>query len=123
MHVDLLAQFAFKNYVLDIKLRGKLVANVNYNKKGVKSGHVGHMMRFLVAVITMSHKMSIAMLNKTIRASLNHVDPLTNDRTNRNKTSTTLQSTFLMQSLGAPDLILFSSLSLDFCMTNAVFLR
>jgi hypothetical protein len=42
LHVNLLTQLTIDNFVLNIKLRHRLVANRGHNKKSANSGHMGH---------------------------------------------------------------------------------
>jgi hypothetical protein len=63
-------------------------ANKTHSKKGPKNGHMGHMSECIIISTTMhdsmettSHETNFVTLKRTIRASLNHIDPLINDKT------------------------------------------
>jgi hypothetical protein len=96
LHVNLLMQLAIEKYVLNIKLRHKPVANRGHGKKSVHDGHMSHRCKSLIIITTLlllettSHKTRFVALKRSIRASLNLVDPLacdgTNTRRRRDKT-------------------------------------
>jgi hypothetical protein len=87
-HVNVLTQLTIKKNILYIKLRDRLLSNRSHNKKSVNSGHMSNMSKspiiitILLLLKTTSNKMSRIVLKRTIRASLNLIDPLTSDRTN-----------------------------------------
>jgi hypothetical protein len=87
-HVNILTQLTIKKDILHIKLRDRPLPNRSHNKKSVNSGHMNNMSKSLIIIMillllkTTSSKTSLIVLNRTIRASLNLIDPLTSDRTN-----------------------------------------
>ncbi|MCH1922571.1 hypothetical protein L9G15_24480, partial [Shewanella sp. A3A] len=76
-----------KKGILNITLRHGPVANRGHNEKCANSGHMGHGSKSLIVITTMlllkatSYKTSFITLKRTIRASLNLIDPLTSDGT------------------------------------------
>jgi hypothetical protein len=88
LHVNLLTQLTIEKCVLNIKLRQRPVANRGHSKKSAHSGHMGHWGKGLIIVTALllleatSHKTRFVALKRSIRASLNLVDPLACDRTN-----------------------------------------
>jgi hypothetical protein len=88
MHVNALTQLNIKKYILHIKLRDGPLPNRSHNKKSANSGHMSNMSKILIIIMTLlllkttSNKTSLIALKRTIRASLNLIDPLTSDRTN-----------------------------------------
>jgi hypothetical protein len=84
-HVNILMQLTIKKDVLHIKLRDGPLSNRNYDKKSVNNGHmINRNKSFIIISIvlllkTISNKMSLIALKRTIRASLNLLDPLTSD--------------------------------------------
>ena len=64
------------------------MANRGHSEKCADSGHMGHGSKSLIIITTMlllkatSHKTSFITLKRTIRASLNLIDPLTSDGAN-----------------------------------------
>jgi hypothetical protein len=87
-HVNIITQLTIKKDILHIKLRDGPLPNRSHNKKGVNSGHMSNMSKSLIIITsllllkTTSNKTSLIALKRTIRASLNLIDPLTSDRTN-----------------------------------------
>jgi hypothetical protein len=87
-HVNILTQLTIKKYILHIKLRDEPLLNRSNGKKSANSGHMSNMSKSLIIITTllllktMSNKTSIIALKRTIRASLNIIDPLTSDRMN-----------------------------------------
>jgi hypothetical protein len=104
-HVNILTQLIIKKGILHIKLRNGPLLNRSHDKKNVNSGHMcnrnrshdkksvnsGHMsnksksliiITTLLLLKTMSNKMSLIALKRTIKASLNLIDPLTSDGMN-----------------------------------------
>jgi hypothetical protein len=87
-HVNILTQFTIKKDILHIKLRDGPLPNRRHNKKSVNSGHMSNRSKSLIIIMTLlllkttSNKTSFIALKRTIRASLNLIDPLTSDRTN-----------------------------------------
>ncbi|KAK1609953.1 hypothetical protein QYE76_033626 [Lolium multiflorum] len=88
LHVNLLTQLAIKKSVLNIKLGHRPASNRSNIKKGTHSGHMSHRGKSLIIVTAVlllkatSHKTRFIALKRSIRASLNFIDPLTRDRTN-----------------------------------------
>jgi hypothetical protein len=89
LHVNLLAQLAIKKIILHIKLRDRSVTNRSNIKESANSGHVSHWSKGLIIVATLlllktaRHKTSFVVFKTTIGASLDHVDPLSQDWTNK----------------------------------------
>ena len=85
---NVLTQLAIKKSVLNIKLRDRPLTNRSHSKKSADSGHVGHRSECLIIIAsllllkTTGHKARFVALKRTIRASLNLVDPLAGDGTN-----------------------------------------
>jgi hypothetical protein len=81
-------QLTIEKCVQNIKLRHRLVANRGHSKKSAHSGHMGHWGKGLIIVMALllleatSHKTRFVALKRSIRASLNLVDPLTCDGMN-----------------------------------------
>jgi hypothetical protein len=88
MHVNILMQLTIKQDILGIKLRDGPLPNRSHDKKSVNSGHMSNKSKSLIIIMTVlllkatSNKTSPIALKKTIRASLNVIDPLTSDQTN-----------------------------------------
>jgi hypothetical protein len=88
MHVNILTKLTIKKDILHIKLRDELLPNRSHNKKSVNSGHMSNTSKSLIIIMillllkTMSNETSLIALKRTIRASLNLVDPLISDRMN-----------------------------------------
>jgi hypothetical protein len=88
MHVNILMQLTIKQDILGIKLRDGPLSNRSHDKKSVNSGHMSNKSKSLIIIMIVlllkatSNKTSPIALKKTIRASLNVIDPLTSDRTN-----------------------------------------
>jgi hypothetical protein len=88
LHINLLTQLTIEKGVLNIKLRHRPVANRGDCKKSAHSGHMSHRSKSLIIVTALlllkatSHKTRFIALERSIRASLNFVDPLAHDGTN-----------------------------------------
>jgi hypothetical protein len=88
LHENLLTQLTIEKCVLNIKLRHRPVANRGHSKKSAHGGHMSHRCKSLIIIMTLlllettSHKMRFVVLKRSIRASLNLVDPLACDGTN-----------------------------------------
>jgi hypothetical protein len=86
-HVNILTQLTIKKDILYIKLRDGPLSNRSHNKKSKNSSHMSNMSKSLIIILillllkTMGNKMSLITLRRTIRASLNLIDPLTSDWT------------------------------------------
>jgi hypothetical protein len=87
-HVTILTQLTIKKDILHIKLRDEPLPNISHNKKSVNSGHMSNRSKSLIIIMTLlllkitSNETSLITLKRTIRASLNLIDPLTSDQTN-----------------------------------------
>jgi hypothetical protein len=87
-HVNILMQLTITKGILHIKLRDGPLPNRSHGKKSVNSGHMSNMSKSLIIITTllllktMSNETSLIALTRTIRASLNLIDPLTSDQTN-----------------------------------------
>jgi hypothetical protein len=80
------------------------VANRSDSKKSTNSGHVSHGSKGLIIVTAMlllkaaSDKASLVALKRTIGASLDLVDPLAGDGTNRGRRSDNIPSASTLKS-------------------------
>jgi hypothetical protein len=87
-YVNILTQLTIKKYIFHIKLRDGPLPNRSHDKKSANSGHMSNMSKSLIIITIllllkpMSNKMSLIMLKRTVRASLNLIDPLISDRLN-----------------------------------------
>jgi hypothetical protein len=87
-HVNILTQLTIKKDILHIKLRDGPLLNRSHIKNSANSGHMSNRSKSLIIITTLlllktiSNKTSVIALKRTIRASLNLIDPLTSDRTN-----------------------------------------
>jgi hypothetical protein len=87
-HVNILIQITIKKGILYIKLREGPLPKRSHGKKSVNSGHMRNRSRSLIIITTllllkiMSNKTSLIALKRTVKASLNLIDPLTSDRPN-----------------------------------------
>jgi hypothetical protein len=88
VHVNILTQLTIKKDILHIKLRDGPLPNRSHSKKSANHGHVSNKSKSLIIIMTLlllkttSNEMSLIALKRTIRASLNLIDPLISDRTN-----------------------------------------
>jgi hypothetical protein len=88
MHVNILTQLTIKKDILHIKLRDGPLLNRSHDKKSVNSGHMSNRSKSLIIIMillllkTTSNKTSLITLKRTVRASLNLIDPLISDRMN-----------------------------------------
>jgi hypothetical protein len=86
MHVNILTQLIIKKDILHIKLRDGPLLNRSHDKKSVNSDHMSNRSIIIITTLlllkTMSNKTILIALKRTIRASLNLIDPLTSDQTN-----------------------------------------
>jgi hypothetical protein len=104
LHVYLLSQLTVKKSILHIKLTDRPVTNRSNGKKSTNSGHVSHWSKGLVIVTAMlllkaaSDKSSLVALKRTIGASLDLVDPLAGDGTNRGRRSDNIPSASTLKS-------------------------
>jgi hypothetical protein len=86
-HVNLLMQLTIKKDILDINLRDGPLPNRSHDKS-VNSGHMSNMSKGLIIITTVlllkttGNKMSLIVLKRIVRASLNLIDPLTSDQMN-----------------------------------------
>jgi hypothetical protein len=86
--VNILTQLTIKKGILHIKLRDGPLPNRSHDKKSVNSDHMTNRSKSLIIIKallllkTTTNKTSLVALKRTIRASLNLVDPLTSDQTN-----------------------------------------
>jgi hypothetical protein len=84
-HVNILTQLTIKKVILYIKLRD---GPLRHDKKSVNSGHMSNWRKSLIIITTLlllkitGNKTSLIALNRTVRASLNLIYPLTSDWTN-----------------------------------------
>jgi hypothetical protein len=86
-HVNILKQLTIKKDILHIKLRDGPLPNRSHSKKSANSGHMSNKSKSLIIITTLlllkttSNEASLITLKRTIRASLNLIDPLTSDQT------------------------------------------
>jgi hypothetical protein len=83
-HVNILTQLTIKKGILHIKLRDGPLPNRSHDKKSMSSGHMSNRSKSLIMILlkTTTNKTSLIVLKRTIKASLNFIDPLTSDWTN-----------------------------------------
>jgi hypothetical protein len=87
-HVNILTQFTIKKDILHIKQRDGPLQNRSHSKKSANSDHMSNMSKNLIIITTLlllkttSNETRLIAFKRTIRASLNLIDPLTSDRTN-----------------------------------------
>jgi hypothetical protein len=88
-HVDIITQLTIKKCILHIKLRNGPLLNRSHDKKSANSGHMSNGGKSLTIISTVlllkttSNKRSLIVLKRTIRVSLNLIDSLTSDQTNK----------------------------------------
>jgi hypothetical protein len=88
MYVNILTQLTIKKDILHIKLRDGPLLNKRHGKKSVNSGHMSNRSKSLIIIMillllkNMSNKTNLIALKRTIRATINLIDPLTSDRMN-----------------------------------------
>jgi hypothetical protein len=86
MHVNILTQLTIKKGILYIKLRDKLLLNRSQGKKRANSGHMSNGSKNIIIITTLlllkttCNKTRLIALKRTIRVSINLIDPLTSDR-------------------------------------------
>jgi hypothetical protein len=84
-HVNILTQLTIKKVILHIKLRDGPLSNRSHSKKSMNSGHMSNRSKSLIIITTFlllkttSNKTCLIAIKKTIRVSLNLIDPLTSD--------------------------------------------
>jgi hypothetical protein len=87
LHINLLTHLTIEKGVLNIKLRHRPVANKGDSKKSTHSGHMSHRSKSLIIVTALlllkatSHKTRFIVLKRSIKASLNFIDPDTSSPT------------------------------------------
>jgi hypothetical protein len=78
-------QLTIKKDILHIKLRDGSLSNRSHGKKSVYSGHMSNGSKSLIIIMTLlllkttGNKMSLIAHKRTIRVSLNLIDPLISD--------------------------------------------
>jgi hypothetical protein len=83
-HANILMQLTITKGILH-KLRDGPLPNRSHGKKSVNSGYMINMSKSLIIILTLlllkttSNKMSLIALKRTIKASLNLIDPLTSE--------------------------------------------
>jgi hypothetical protein len=91
VHVDLLIKLTVKKSVLYVKLRDSPLTNICHRNKRMNGCLVSNRIKSLLIVMTilllknMSNKTLFKALNRTIRASIDLVNPLTRDWNNRRR--------------------------------------
>jgi hypothetical protein len=124
VHVNILAQLIIKKGILHIMLRDGPLLNRSHSKKSANSGHMSNRSKSLIIITTllllktMSNKMSLIVLKRTIRASLNLIDPLTSDQTNTWGTWHKIPCASLLKNSN-----LLSHRMLPFQMKNSIMIR
>jgi hypothetical protein len=123
-HVNILTQLTIKKCILHIKLRDAPLPNRIHNKKSANSGHMSNNSKSHIIITTVlllkttSNETSLIVLKRTIRASLNLIDPLTSDQTNTWGTTHKIPRTSLLKSSN-----LLSHRMLPFWMKNSIVIR
>jgi hypothetical protein len=113
-----------RNAFFRIKLRDGQLPNRSHDKKSVNSGHMSNRSKRLIIITTLlplkttSNKTSLIVLKRTIRASLNLIDPLASDRTNTWETGHKISCASLLKSSN-----LLSYPVLSFRMKNSIMIR
>jgi hypothetical protein len=88
VHVNIRTLLTIKKDIFHIKLRDGPLLNRSHSKKSVNSGHMSNKSESLIIIMTLlllkitSNEASHIAFKRTIRASLNLIDPLSSDRTN-----------------------------------------
>jgi hypothetical protein len=86
-HVNILTQLTIKKGILYIKLRDGPLSNRSHDKKSVNSSHMSNGSKSLIIITIMlllkitGNKTSLIAFKRTVRVSLDLIDPLTSDRT------------------------------------------
>jgi hypothetical protein len=86
-HVNILTQLTIKKGILYIKLRDGALSNRSHDKKNVNSSHMSNGSKSLIIITIMlllkitGNKTSLIAFKRTVRVSLDLIDPLTSDRT------------------------------------------
>jgi hypothetical protein len=123
-HVNILTQLTVKKDILHIKLRDGPLLNRSHIKKSVNSGHMSNKSKRLIIITpllllkTTSNDTSLIALKRTIKVSLNLIDPLTSDRTNAWGTGHKISRVSLFKSKN-----LLSQRMLPFQMKNSIVIR
>jgi hypothetical protein len=87
-HVNIITQLTIKKDILHIKLRDGPAPNRSHGKKSANSGYMSNRSKSLIVISymlllkTTSNKVSLILLRRAIRASINLIYPLTSDQTN-----------------------------------------
>jgi hypothetical protein len=87
-HVNILTHLTIKKDILHIKLRDEPLPNRSHDKKSMNSGYMSNRSKSLIIISTLlmlkitSNKTSLITHKRTIKASLNLINPLTSDWTN-----------------------------------------
>jgi hypothetical protein len=123
-HVNILTQLTIKKSILDIKMRYGPLPNRSHDKKSVNSGHMSNRSKSLIIIMTVlllkttGNKTSLIALKRTVKASLNLIDPLTSDQTNMWGTGHKIPCASPLKSSN-----LLSHLVLPFQMKNGITIR
>jgi hypothetical protein len=84
-HVNILMQLTIKKCILHIKLKDGPLLNKSHGKKSMNNSHMSNRSKSLIIILTLlllkttSNKTSFIALKRTVRASLNLIDPLSSD--------------------------------------------
>jgi hypothetical protein len=124
IHVNILTQLTIKKGILHIKLRDGPLLNRSHAKNSANSCHMSNRSKSLIIISTLlllkptSNKMSLIALKRTIRVSLNLIDPLASDQTNTWGTGHKIPRVSLLKSSN-----LLSHRVLPFWMKNIITIR
>jgi hypothetical protein len=130
VHVDLLMQSTMKKSVLHVKLRDSPLMNRGHRNKSRNGGHVSNKSESLLVVMiilllkTTSNKIRFKVLNRTIRASIDLVDPLARDWNNKRRAWNNIPSVGMLKSsnlLSHSKLPLISNISIGGRLRKADF--
>jgi hypothetical protein len=122
--VNILKQLTIKKDILHIKLRDEPLPNRSHSKKSENSGHMSNRSKSLNIIMTLlllkttSNETILIALKRTIRVSLNLIDPVTSDRTNTWGTWHKIPHVSLLKSSN-----LLSHHMLPFWMNNSIMIR
>jgi hypothetical protein len=104
VHIDLLMQLTVKKSVFHIKLRDSPLANRGHRNKRMNGGPVSNRSKSLLVVTTVlllkttSNKTRFKALNRTIRVSLDLIEPLAHDWNNRRRAGNKILSAGTLKS-------------------------
>jgi hypothetical protein len=123
-HTLKVMQLTIKKDILHIKLRNGPLPNRSHNKKSVNSDHMSNKSKSLIIITTLfllkttSNETSLIALKRTIRASLNLIDPLMSNQMNTWGTEHKISRASLLKSSN-----LLSHCMLPFRMKNSIVIK